>query len=101
MHSLSIAIPGDRIREFCLRDRIRKLSRFGSVLTNRFGPESGVDVLVEFEAGSHPTLLSLARMEIKLSAILGRKVDLRMPGDLSRLFRDEVLATVIPQYERV
>jgi len=31
--------------------------------------------------------------------MLGRKVDLRTPRDLSRHFRDEVVASAVPQYE--
>jgi predicted nucleotidyltransferase len=38
-------------------------------------------------------------MEIELSEMLGRKVDLRTPGDLSRHFRDEVIAEAEVQYE--
>jgi predicted nucleotidyltransferase len=71
------------------------------VLTDRFHAASDVDVLVEFESDARPTLLTLARLERELSAMIGRKVDLRMPGDLSRYFRDEVLASSSPQYERI
>jgi hypothetical protein len=41
-----------------------------------------------------------AGMEIELSATLGRKVDLRTPGELSAYFRNEVVGAAIPQYER-
>jgi predicted nucleotidyltransferase len=101
MTVLPIAMPREIIREFCVRNQIRKLSLFGSVLTDRFSPASDVDVLVEFEADARPTLLTLARLERELSDFLGRKVDLRTPGDLSRYFRDEVVAAALPQYERV
>jgi predicted nucleotidyltransferase len=37
-------------------------------------------------------------MEIELSEILGRKVDLRTPQDLSRYFRQEVLNSAELQY---
>lgn len=43
-----VALPKDKIPDFCRRKRIRKLSLFGSVLRDDFGPESDVDVLVEF-----------------------------------------------------
>jgi len=46
---------------------IRRLALFGSVLTDRFGPESDVDVLVEFEAGHHIGLLGIAAMEQELT----------------------------------
>jgi hypothetical protein len=32
--------------------------------------------------------------------MLGRKVDLRTPGEISRYFRDKVLASAVVQYER-
>jgi predicted nucleotidyltransferase len=101
MPNLPISIPHEAIESFCAQNRIRKLSLFGSVLTDRFHAASDVDVLVEFESDARPTLLTLARLERELSAMIGRKVDLRMPGDLSRYFRDEVLASSSPQYERI
>jgi hypothetical protein len=75
------------------------LSLFGSVLSDRFRPDSDVDVLVEFERGREPGLFDLAAMERELSAMLGgRSVDLRTPEDLSRYFRADVLAHAEPQY---
>lgn len=63
---------------------IRRLSLFGSVLRDDFGPASDVDVLVEFEPGHVPGLAFFA-MEEELSRIIGRKVDLNTPGFLSSL----------------
>jgi len=95
----NIHIPADKIAEFCKRNRIRKLSLFGSVLRPDFRPDSDIDLLVEFRAGAAPSWLDLARMERELSAVLGgRKVDLRTPKELSRYFRDEVLSTASVQY---
>ena len=102
MSALPIAIPKEFLREFCERNHIRKLSFFGSVsvLTPRFCPESDIDVLVEFDPGHTPGLLMLAGMEIEISERLGRKVDMRTAEDLSRYFRDEVVASALPQFER-
>jgi len=87
------SIPKAALAGFCRRNRVRKLSLFGSVLRDDFSPESDIDVLVEFEAGCEPGFFGLFDMEQELSALLGgRKVDLRTPQDLSRYFRDEVLA---------
>ncbi len=83
---------------FCRRRRIRKLSLFGSVLRDDFGPESDVDVLVEFEPGAVVGYFELAEMESDLSELLGRKADVRTPAELSRYFRQEVLAAAEPQY---
>ena len=87
-----------RIEDFCKRNHIRKLSLFGSVLRDDFGPDSDVDVLVEFEPDARVGLIALAGMEIELSEIIGRKVDLRTPQELSRYFRDRVLADAEVQY---
>ncbi|MFH1738309.1 MAG: nucleotidyltransferase family protein [bacterium] len=93
-------IPRERITDFCQRNRIRKMSLFGSVLRDDFGPESDVDVLVEFESGARVGLFKLAGMEIELGEMLGRKVDLRTPKCLSPYFRDTVLSEAEVQYEQ-
>jgi predicted nucleotidyltransferase len=88
----TIEIPRDKIAEFCKRNRIRKLSLFGSALRGELRKDSDIDMLVEFQVGDAPSLFDLARMERELSTLVGgRKVDLRTPQDLSRYFRDEVL----------
>ncbi len=93
-----IEMPKDRIAEFCRRNRIRRLSLFGSVLRDDFGPDSDVDVLVEFEPGTCVGL-RFFEMEAELCDILGRRVDLNTAGFLSRYFRDEVLAEAVVQYD--
>lgn len=89
---MSTRVPIDRRRlaEFCRQHHIRRLAFFGSVLRDDFGPESDIDVLVEFEPGHVPGL-GFFSMEEELGRILGRKVDLNTPGFLSPHFRDEVL----------
>ena len=99
MRQQNVQIRKEEIADFCRRHHISRLSFFGSVLRDDFRPTSDVDVLVEFEPDHVPGLFGLARMERELSALLGnRKVDLRIPQDLSRYFRDEVMATAEVQY---
>ena len=94
-----IQLPREKIVEFCKRNRIRKLSLFGSALREDFRHDSDVDLLVEFQTGTAPSFLDLARMERELSTILdGRRIDLRTPKELSRYFRDEVLSSASVQY---
>jgi len=95
---MHIELPKERIEEFCKRHHIRKLSLFGSALRDDFSPESDLDLLVEFDPAHIPGLIRLAGMEIELSEILGRKVDMRTAQDLSRYFRDEVLNSSKVQY---
>jgi predicted nucleotidyltransferase len=94
----NVEIPRERLAEFCRRNHIRRLSLFGSILRDDFGPESDIDFLVEFEPGKTPSLLTMAGLEIELTEMFGRKVDLRTPKDLSRYFRDEVVEGAVPQY---
>lgn len=93
-----LPVSSDQIAAFCRRHAIRRLSLFGSVLREDFGPESDVDFLVEFEQGKVPGLIRLAGMELELSEMLGSKADLRTPGDLSRHFRESVLQAAVTQY---
>ena len=97
---MSIRIPVDRekIAAFCRRHHVRKLSFFGSVLRDDFGPQSDVDVLVEFERGHTPGIAFFA-MERELSELLGCKVDLNTKGFLSRYFCEEVLREAEVQYD--
>jgi predicted nucleotidyltransferase len=89
MRTLPIELPRAAVEAFCRRRHIRKLSLFGSVLRDDFRPESDVDVLVEFDP-AHTPGLSFFAMQDELSDILGRRVDLNTPRDLSGLFRAEV-----------
>ncbi|MBM3471320.1 MAG: nucleotidyltransferase family protein [Armatimonadetes bacterium] len=94
-----ITLDREKIAAFCRQHHVRRLALFGSALREDFGPESDIDVLVEFEPGHTPGLLGIARLERELSATLGgRKVDLRTPEDLSRYFREDVLKEAQVQY---
>ncbi len=98
MAQIRIDVPRKKIAEFCKRNHIRRLSFFGSVLRGDFGADSDIDLLVEFDPDHIPGLIRLAGMEIELTQILGRKVDIRTAQDLSRYFRQEVLNSAEVQY---
>jgi predicted nucleotidyltransferase len=98
MGKTNISIPKKKMAEFCKKNHIRRLSLFGSVQRGDFRQDSDIDLLVEFHSEHIPGLIRLAGMEIELTQLLGRKVDLRTPQDLSRYFRDEVLNSAEVQY---
>ena len=98
MNNAALTLEPDAIASFCKANGKRKLSLFGSALRGDFGVNSDVDILVEFEPGEEPSLIGMARMQRELSAVIGRDVDLRTPEDLSRHFRDEVVASAETQY---
>ena len=95
---LPIVIDRERIAAFCMKHHLTRLALFGSVLTDRFAPDSDVDVLFDYHPEHIPSLFDVARMERELSEILGRKADMRTPEDLSRYFRDEVVRHAVVQY---
>lgn len=96
-----IDLPRDELAAYCEENYIRWLALFGSVLRDDFGPDSDVDMLVEFEPDAVVGLFDIARMERELTALVGRKVDLRTPDDLSQYFRQQVLDSAEVQYERI
>jgi hypothetical protein len=87
---VSLEIPAEPLAALCRRHHVCRLSLFGSVLREDFGPQSDVDVLVEFDPGRTPGL-AFFRLEEELSVLLGRRVDLNTRASLSRHFRDRVL----------
>ncbi len=94
----TLAYDGDRLADLCRRYHIRRLSLFGSVLRDDFGPDSDVDVLVEFEPGRTPGL-GIVDIEDELSGLFGgRRVDLVTEKSLHRLIRSRVLESVQVQY---
>jgi len=62
------------------------------------GPDSDIDVLVEFVPGQTPSLMGMARLESELTAVLGRKVDLRTPAELHPRFRERIVRDSEVQY---
>lgn len=74
--ALPIDIPMEKIEVFCRKWKVRRMWLFGSVLRKDFGPESDVDVMVEFAPEARWNLLDLVGAEQEISEIMGRSVDL-------------------------
>lgn len=94
------SINKKKIGDFCKKHHIIYLALFGSILTPHFSSKSDVDILVKFEKKHIPSFFDIADMEEELTLIVGRKVDLKTPEDLSRYFRDEVLAQAKILYDK-
>jgi predicted nucleotidyltransferase len=88
-----ITIHQDKVVEFCRRNQIRSISLFGSVLREDFGPDSDIDVLVEFDPEARIGFMALGRMQRELAELLGRPVDLVPREGLKPQIRDSVLGT--------
>jgi hypothetical protein len=83
----NIEIPKEKIAEFCRKWKIVEFSLFGSILREDFGPESDVDVLVEFGPDGGIGFDNRVEMQDELSAIFGRKVDIIEKSAIRNPFR--------------
>ena len=93
-----VEISHEKLAEFCRRNHIGVLSLFGSILRDDFGPDSDVDVLVEFEPGHTPGF-ALIDMQDELSTLLGgRKVDLVLREALRPRLRKRILEEAEVQF---
>lgn len=95
-----IRLPSSQIRNFCVANHVKKLSLFGSVLTDQFKKSSDIDFLVQFEQDNCPTLIGMAHMENELTGMIGRQADLRTAEDLSPYFRNQVIQEAYLLYEQ-
>jgi predicted nucleotidyltransferase len=72
----TLEVSDRELGTLCRKWRISRLALFGSALTGRLGPESDIDLLVDFEPGEQWSLLDLARAEEEFAALFGHRVDL-------------------------
>jgi predicted nucleotidyltransferase len=97
MAEARVALPTDKIADFCRSWNIVEFSLFGSVLRSDFGPDSDIDVLVTFAPDAAWTLLDHVEMQDELEVLLGRKVDLVSRRGIERsrniLRRDAILCS--------
>lgn len=68
-------ILNDRVRDICKEFSVKKLSLVGSIARGDDGPESDVDLPVEFERKSSPLRQYIGTKE-RLKYLFHRKVDL-------------------------
>lgn len=87
----------NKLAEICKRFGISRLSFFGSVLRDDFGPESDIDVIVEFEPGKTPGLRFFDIQE-ELAVLFQRPADVHTPKSLSKYIREKVLQSAELQY---
>ena len=92
-------IPRDAIADFCRRNHVRRLSLFGSVLRDDFGPDSDVDVLVEWEPGQKIGW-EIVQLEDEFGQLFGgRRVQMLNPKYLNHRLRDEILGSAEVIYD--
>jgi len=92
----SVALDQNReaVRAAVNSSRAENPRLFGSTLRGEDREDSDLDILVD--ALPEATLFDLGGLQMDLEEILGVRVDLLTPGDLSRHFRERVLAEAAP-----
>jgi predicted nucleotidyltransferase len=91
MESIKIGLPQEAIAELCKRYQVRELSLFGSAVREDFTDQSDIDFLVEFMPDAQIGFIEFAGMQIELSDLLCRKVDLVSKRGLNPIIREEIL----------
>ena len=84
-------VDGASLAEVCRRYGVKELSLFGSAVRGEMGPDSDIDIVVEFEPGVRVGLIQFESLVEELAALAGRRVDLVTKRGLKPWVRTEVL----------
>ena len=99
MNLAQLRVTSQQLESFCQKHHIRSLAFFGSVARDDFGPNSDIDVLVDFEPGHIPGF-DFFLLEAELSRLMGRQVDLETTNFLSPGIRQSALSEAVTVYEQ-
>ena len=86
-----------RLIDICRQNDVSMIGVFGSMARGEAGDQSDIDLLVEFS--KRKSLLALVALERKISAALGRKVDLLTEAAISPYLRDRIKRNTRVIYE--
>ena len=78
-------------REELERAGIAHAALFGSHARGEAGPESDIDILIEFQPGQRTGVFAYAGMQVKVSELFAGKVDVIARNSM----RDEILPRVL------
>jgi predicted nucleotidyltransferase len=87
----------DALFTLCRENDVATLGVFGSMARGEASDQSDIDLLVEFS--KRKSLLALVSLERKMSAALGRKVDLLTEAAISPYLRDGIKRDLRVIYE--
>ncbi len=74
---------------------VSRIALFGSHARDEAGPQSDIDLVVEFAPGRTPDLFSFAGLKLELEQRLGASVDLFTPNSLHPGLRHRIEASLI------
>ncbi len=88
-------IDQTRLEKICQKFGITELSLFGSAIRDDFSEASDIDILVNFEKESVPTLFRFEELRLELQELFGRDIDLLTKRSIeksrNRYRRQEIL----------
>lgn len=87
----NILVDSQSLAEMCRRYNVRELSLFGSAVRGEMGPDSDLDILVEFEPGVRIGLIKFESFVDELELLSGRRIDLVTKTGLKPWVRPSVL----------
>lgn len=90
-----LAILNAALPELRSRYAVKDIAVFGSVARDEAGPNSDVDLLVEFEPGQAGGYFKFFALQEDLEGRLHHSVDLVTPDALKRQLRERILAEAI------
>ena len=79
------------LRDYC----VAELYVFGSVVRGEDRPDSDIDILVKFADDAEVGLFAMARLQRRLSEVLGRPVDLVTRDELHEALKDQILKEAV------
>ncbi len=81
-----------KIRRICTSLHLKKLALFGSAVTNKFGPKSDIDVLVEFGSQKSQNLFdTYFALKEELENIFHRPVDIVVERSVKNPFLKQAI----------
>jgi uncharacterized protein len=86
----NVEVDQTQLAALCGRYQVRELSLFGSAARGEMGPDSDIDLLVEFLPEAQVGLVEHAGLMLELERLLGRKVDLVSRNGLKPRVRPHV-----------
>ena len=74
---------------------VKSIYLFGSIVRGEDKPGSDIDILAEFQPDARVGLFGMARLQRRLSEILGRSVDLTTRDALHKALKDRIIKEAV------
>jgi predicted nucleotidyltransferase len=84
-------VDAAKLADLCQQYGVTELALFGSAVRGEMGPDSDIDVIVEFDPAARIGILKFESLVEDLEALVGRKIDLVTKRGLKPWVCPEVL----------